>query len=72
MKNLRHIRRLRFMTQEELAAAVGVTVKTVSRWEQGAAEPHVHHLRKLCEVLNVAPQALIGELPDDELKEAAA
>ena len=64
MRNLSHLRRLRFMTQSELAAAVGVTLKTVSAWERGEALPRAQHLRKLCDVLQVEPQELWAAPPD--------
>ncbi len=64
MRNLAHLRRLRFMTQRELAEAVGVRWQTVSEWERGEALPRARHLRKLCEVLQVQPQELWAEPPD--------
>jgi len=61
---LREWRRRRLMEQADLARATGVSVNTISRWERGA-EPRVKQLRKLCEVLGVAPEAIIFGQDDD-------
>ncbi len=37
---LAEARRAKGLTQAALAAALGVSVMTVSRWERGANEPH--------------------------------
>jgi transcriptional regulator with XRE-family HTH domain len=39
-------------TNEELAAAVGVRVRTVVRWRGGASEPYGDQLARLCAVLD--------------------
>lgn len=70
MRTLRYWRRVRLMTQRELAEAVGVSWQTVSEWERGTQEPFVRHLRKLCQVLDVRPEALLGG-PDEQEKAAA-
>ena len=71
MQNLRYWRRARGLTQAELAQLVGVSVQALGTWERGVAEPYPRHIRKLCQVLDVTPQALLGE-PGDERKAAAA
>jgi transcriptional regulator with XRE-family HTH domain len=45
------------LTQEELAAAVGVSDITIRRWEAGQ-RPQPLHVRRLCEILEATP----GEL----------
>lgn len=40
-------RKRREWSQTEVAEAVGVSIKTVSRWEQGQAVPHPYYLNKL-------------------------
>src|SRR5579859_3798025 len=39
-------------TQAELAAQVGTTFETVSRWERGIIAPSAYYRRKLCQVFN--------------------
>ncbi|MCQ2442579.1 MAG: helix-turn-helix transcriptional regulator [Oscillospiraceae bacterium] len=48
------------MTQEELGKAIGVTGVTIMRYEKGQREPSLDQLQKLAEVLNVAPEYLVG------------
>ena len=69
--NLRYWRRARFLSQQELADAVGVSTKTVGGWERGESEPRVRHLQRLCQVLNVTAEQLLGA-PEDEGKALAA
>ncbi|MBI3974338.1 MAG: helix-turn-helix transcriptional regulator [Chloroflexi bacterium] len=64
MRNLRHLRRMRFLTQRELAGKVGVSWQTISDWENGRNEPRVKHLKALCEALGVRPEELWAEPPD--------
>lgn len=50
---IRRARKLRGMTQQELADAVDVHLRSVSNWEAGKARPGEATMRKLAEVLNV-------------------
>jgi DNA-binding XRE family transcriptional regulator len=57
------LRRLRFMTQEQLGKEIGVTGNTVARWERGEVQPKLtpSQVKKLCKVLGIS----LDELPDD-------
>lgn len=57
------LRRLRNVTQRELAEAVGVSETTVRNWEAGRAEPNltIRQTKKLCKVLGKT----LDEMPDD-------
>jgi DNA-binding XRE family transcriptional regulator len=56
----RVLRERRIGRQEDLAKIIGVTVFTISRWENGKSQPHPHHFRALCEALRVEPIELIA------------
>ena len=67
---LRHERRL---TQEALGQKLGVTNKTVSRWETGSYMPDIELLIPLGELLGVSVNELLaGErLSDEQFRERA-
>lgn len=50
---IRQQRRILGMKQEELSKQVGVSLKTVQRWESGERSPRMEEMDKLAEVLNV-------------------
>ena len=41
------------MTQEELGSAIGVTNKTISRWENGNYMPDIVLMKELCDVFRL-------------------
>ena len=53
------LRRKAGMTQKELAGRLGVTDKAVSKWENGAAKPTTHMLRKLACQFGVSVERLL-------------
>lgn len=57
-KFIAQMRKEKGMTQEELAKIMGVTDKSVSRWENGKTLPDISLLVELSEVLNIS----LGEL----------
>lgn len=42
------------LTQEELAAKVGTTANTISRWEQAVYKPSAEELHKLAKIFSVS------------------
>ncbi len=61
------LRKEKGMTQREIAEAVGISDKTVSKWERGFGCPDVSLLPALSEVLGVnIEQILSGELCEKE------
>lgn len=60
---LMKLRTLRFITQKELADALGVTENTVANWERGRAIPRLTpaQFKTLLKVLQITAE----ELPDD-------
>ncbi len=57
---IRHLRRKRDITQEELAAAVGVTYQSVSRWENGQAYPDMELIPKIARYFEISTDVLFG------------
>lgn len=49
-ENLRALRRIKHMTQHQLAELVGVDQRTVSAWETNKCEPSFLVLAKLCDI----------------------
>ena len=72
-KFLAELRHEKNLTQEQLGEKLGVTNKTVSRWENGNYMPPVEMLRLLSELYSVSiNEILSGEkLSDTEYKEKA-
>ncbi len=52
-------RRARDMTQRELAEALGVSNRTVSKWECGGGLPELANLLPLCALLGVSADELL-------------
>ncbi len=48
------------LSQTELAAKVGVTNKSVSKWENGASKPSTNVLRKLSDLFNISIDELLA------------
>jgi XRE family transcriptional regulator, regulator of sulfur utilization len=57
--NVRELRTLSALTQEELADRAGITATALSRIERNEAEPRPSTLRKLAAALGVEPRELI-------------
>ena len=50
------------LTQEQLAEQLGVSNKTISKWENGKCMPDYSIIQKLCEALHVTlPELMDGE-----------
>ena len=57
--NVRRYRKLRGMTQEQLALEVGMERSYISDLERGTRNPSVRALGRLAEALSVEPAALL-------------
>lgn len=60
-ERLKAARKRNALSQLELAERVQVTLRSVQNWEGGEFSPHAKVIRKLCEVLQVTTDYLIGE-----------
>lgn len=59
--NLRHIRKQRGMTQEQLAKASGINRVTIARYEALKVDPCMERAERLANVLGVTVNELIGK-----------
>ena len=59
-KNLRYARMQRKMTQQSLADAVHLALRSYQCYEQGTREPSLHMLVKLADALQVSTDFLLG------------
>ena len=62
-KRIQKLRRQRGLTQEQAAAALGVTAAAVSKWETDAACPDVAMLAPLARLLKVTVDVLLDFRP---------
>lgn len=68
-ENLRAFRRMKGMTQEQVAEAVGVSAQAVSRWENDSSYPDVVMLTGLAMLYETSVDTLVGM---EELRSAGA
>ena len=59
-ENLKRLRRARDMTQEDLAALLGVSYQSVSRWENGACYPDLELLPTIADFFGLSVDQLLG------------
>ena len=64
MKSIKQLRDESGMTQREVAAALGVTVATVSAWERRTHEPSARQLRSLARLFNTRMEEVDFERGD--------
>ena len=67
------MRREKSMTQRQLADLIGISDKTVSKWETGKGMPEVSLMLPLCELLEISVNELLsGErLTSDDYQKKA-
>ena len=57
-----HKRREQNLTQEQLAQQLGVSNKTISKWENGTCMPDYSIIQRLCDAIHVTlPELMDGE-----------
>jgi len=61
--NLKKLRTSSLVTLKQLAEAIGITPRTLMRWESGQVEPGLSDLLALAKYFNIS----VGELIDDPL-----
>jgi len=71
-RNIQNKRKAMGLTQEQLAAALGVSVAAVSKWETGGAYPDITLLAPISRLLNITVDELLGfeaQLSKDKVME---
>ena len=63
-ENVRYYRKVRGMTQEQLAAGAGMERSYVKDLERGTRNPSVLALGRLADALGIAPKLLLEPLPE--------
>ncbi len=58
--NLKALRKKAGLTQEELAFRVGLTARTIVRWETNNGVPDLDDIKRLAEALHVSEQQLLS------------
>lgn len=65
-------RKAKKLTQEELAEKLGITNKSISKWENGNCLPNTSQFKPLCEILDISINELfLGEKLNDNAKKEA-
>ena len=59
-ENIKKYRKEKHFTQEQLAEAVGVTVGTVSKWENGNCIPDISMIMELADFFEISVDVLVG------------
>ena len=59
-ERIKEARLAKNLKQEELATLIGAKYRSVSTWELGTAKPDCVTLLRICEVLNVSPEQILG------------
>lgn len=60
MNRIKIARQMRGMRQQDLAKHIGISQGTLSHWETGLNEPDIASIRKMCAVLDVSAEYLLG------------
>jgi len=62
---LQHLRKIRQLTQEQLADLIDCSHATISRWETGERLPDAEDILKLAKALKVHPGEIFAPLPKE-------
>ena len=62
------LRKEKNLTQKQLSEILGVSDKTVSKWERGAGCPDISLLRDISKIFNVdIEKILLGDLQENDI-----
>ena len=71
-ENIKLYRKTNDITQEELAAMLGISCQSISRWERGICYPDLELMPQIAEILGVSVDSLLGADARIESKEVDA
>ena len=71
-ENLLQLRKLKNLTQEDIAEKVGVSRQAVAKWESGESVPDLEKCRLLAEAMGVSLDELANHRSDAADRQAAA
>ena len=57
---LKELRKLKNVSQKEVASAIGITLSAYSNYEQGIREPSNDILKKICKYYGVSADYMLG------------
>ena len=63
-ENLQKLRKASGLSQDEVARKLYLSRQSVSKWENGQAEPGVENLKKLSRLYGVTIDELVGNTPE--------
>ena len=65
-ENLQNLRKIKNMSQEELAEKLNVSRQAVSKWESGNGYPETEKIIYICEIFNCSMDQLVkGKISND-------
>ena len=67
-KNIARLRKEQGLTQEGLAAFLGISAQAVSKWETGQSYPDIEMLPHITDILETSIDSLLGHVPGDNKK----
>lgn len=67
VKNLKYFRRLRNLSQSQLAEACGLTANYIGEIEIGRKFPSADTMEKIVKVLNIQPETLFSQINHDDI-----
>ena len=67
-QRVREKRKAARLNQSEIASLIGVSLKTITRWESGERSPDAEVLLKLAAALKTSVAYLVGEKNDEDAK----
>ena len=71
-ENLQRLRKQAGLSQEEVAQKLFLSRQSISKWENGGAEPGIENLKALAKLYGVTVDELVGnEQPEDTTEETA-
>ena len=71
-EKIKSVRMEKNLTQKDLGEALNISDKAVSKWERGVAMPDIALIPKLCKVLEIGMEELLGGEQADEIVEATS